>query len=140
VALRSEEGVAPSFRCVLEVRQQGRIWALRLEGIEDRNAAKELVGCEVLARREDLGEAGEGQHWWDDLEGLPVWSKGGELLGNVVGFYATGGTDVLVVMGDQGEKLIPLAPYVVIDSKAGRITVDPPEGLLDIEDKGRRST
>jgi 16S rRNA processing protein RimM len=124
----------------LEAREQGRIWVLRLEGTEDRNAAQRLVGCELLARREDLGEPGEGQFWWFDVEGLPVWEKGGELLGKVVGFYGTGGIDVLVVEGERGEKLVPIAPYVNVDLEAGRITVDPPEGLLDVEKKGEKLT
>jgi 16S rRNA processing protein RimM len=49
----------------------------------------------------------------------------------VTGLYDTGGVDVLVVMGERGEKLVPLAPYVEVDVPGGRIVVDPPEGLLD---------
>jgi 16S rRNA processing protein RimM len=45
--------------------------------------------------------------------------------------YETGGVDVLVVTGERGEALIPLAPYVEVDLKARRIVVDPPAGLLD---------
>ena len=39
--------------------------------------------------------------------------------------------DVLVVTGSGGEKLVPLAPYVTVEKEAGRIVVDPPEGLLE---------
>ena len=49
----------------------------------------------------------------------------------MTGLYETGGVDVLVVTGSRGEKLVPLAPYVVVDREARRIVVDPPEGLLD---------
>jgi 16S rRNA processing protein RimM len=55
----------------------------------------------------------------------------GETVGKVTGLYDTGGVDVLVVNGDRGEKLIPLAPYVEVDREGRRIVVDPPEGLLD---------
>jgi 16S rRNA processing protein RimM len=116
---------------VLEARPQGRVWAVRLEGISDRTSAEGLVGATVLAERDELGEAGEGSHYWADLEGLTVVTVGGVRVGTVTGLYETGGVDVLVVTGERGEALIPLAPYVEVDLQAKRIVVDPPEGLLD---------
>jgi 16S rRNA processing protein RimM len=55
----------------------------------------------------------------------------GEAVGKVTGLYETGGVDVLVVTGERGEKLVPLAPYVEVDLAGRRIVVDPPEGLLE---------
>jgi 16S rRNA processing protein RimM len=130
IALRRGEG-EPEFSRVLEARPQGRIWAVRIEGVADRTAAEGLVGAEVLAPREELGDAGEDRHWWADLEGLPVVTVAGEAVGRVTGLYETGGIDVLVVTGEKGEKLVPLAPYVEVDLKGRRIVVDPPEGLLE---------
>jgi 16S rRNA processing protein RimM len=104
---------------------------VKVEGVADRTAAEALVGAEVLAYREELGEAGEGKHWWADLEGLDVVTVAGEVVGKVTGLYETGGVDVLVVEGERGERLVPLAPYVEVDVAARRIVVDPPEGLLD---------
>ncbi|HEX9052900.1 MAG TPA: ribosome maturation factor RimM [Anaeromyxobacter sp.] len=130
IALRRGDG-EPETRRIEEARPQGRIWAVKIEGVADRTAAEALVGAEVLARREDLGDPGEGRHWWADLEGLPVVTAAGEAVGRVTGLYATGGVDVLVVTGERGEKLIPLAPYVEVDREGRRIVVDPPEGLLE---------
>lgn len=124
-ATRGEE------RRVLGARRRGRLWGLRVEGVLDRNAAQALVGSVVLARREDLGEAGEGYHYWADLEGLPVLTVEGEYLGKVEELYVTGGVDVLVVRGPRGERLVPLAPYVKLDREYRRLVVDAPPGLLD---------
>jgi 16S rRNA processing protein RimM len=121
----------PVHARILEARRQGRLWAVKVEGVADRTAAEALVGAEVLAYREELGEAGEGKHWWADLEGLDVVTVAGEVVGKVTGLYETGGVDVLVVEGERGERLVPLAPYVEVDVAARRIVVDPPEGLLD---------
>jgi len=131
VALRRPGGEARWCE-VREARPQGRVWALCLAGVDDRAAAEALVGSEVLAAREALGEAGEGFHYWADLEGLPVVTVAGERLGTVTDLYATGGVDVLVVRGDRGEVLVPLAPYVTVDREARRVVVDPPEGLLEL--------
>lgn len=115
-----------------DARPQGRLWAVRIAGIGDRTAAERWVGAEVLVERHELGEAGAGAHYWADLEGLPVVTAKGEPVGKVTGLYVTGGVDVLVVAGEEGERLIPLAPYVEVDAAAGRIVVDPPEGLLEL--------
>jgi 16S rRNA processing protein RimM len=130
VALRRGEG-EPEVRRILEARPQGRLWAVKIEGVADRTAAEAWVGAEVLVEREALGEAGEGRYFWADLEGLPVVTAAGEAVGKVTGLYATGAADVLVVTGERGERLVPLAPYVRIDLEGRRIVVDPPEGLLD---------
>jgi len=124
-------GGEPETRRIEEARPQGRVWAVKIEGVADRTAAEALVGTEVLAPREDLGDPGEGRHFWADLEGLPVVTVAGDAVGQVTGLYETGGVDVLVVTGERGEKLIPLAPYVEVDRVGRRIVVDPPEGLLD---------
>ena len=123
-------GGVDETRKVLEARPQGRLWAVRLEGTSDRTGAEGLVGSEVLAERDELGEAEAGSHYWADLEGLPVVTVGGEVVGTVTGLYETGAVDVLVVTGPRGESLIPLAPYTEVDLAARRIVVDPPEGLL----------
>jgi 16S rRNA processing protein RimM len=141
IALRRGDGEAER-RTVVEARPQGRVWAVRLEGVTDRDAAEALVGNEVLAERDDLGEAGEGRYYWADLEGLAVVTVAGEALGEVTDLLETGAVDVLVVKGAGGrEVLIPLAPYVTVDRAARRVVVDPPEGLLELErEEGGRET
>jgi 16S rRNA processing protein RimM len=138
LALR-REGEAEREYDVLEARPQGKLWAARLEGVATREEAEALVGCEVLVERAALGEAGQDRHFWADLEGLPVVTVGGELVGEVTGLMETGAVDVLVVAGARGEVLIPLAPYVTVDREAGRVVVDPPEGLLELAAEGREA-
>ena len=130
ILLRQGTG-EPERRRIEEARPQGRVWAVKLEGVSDRTAAERLVGAEVLAPRDELAEPGEGQLLWVDLEGLEVVTAAGAVVGRVTGLYETGAVDVLVVTGPGGEKLIPLAPYVEVDRAARRIVVDPPDGLLD---------
>lgn len=124
-------GMADRPAKVLVARPQGRLWALGIEGVTDRTAAEAWVGAEVLAEREDLGEAGEGRFYWTDLEGLPVLTAQGAPVGKVTGLLETGAVDVLVVKGAKGEVLIPLAPYVEVDLQGRRIVVDAPDGLLE---------
>ncbi len=127
----AREGQDPALRRVVAARPQGKLWVVAVEGISDRTTAEGWVGAAVWALREDLGDAGEGKFYWADLEGLPVVTVAGQEIGKVTGLYETGAVDVLVVVGPAGERLVPLAPYVEVDRAAGRIVVDPPEGLLD---------
>jgi 16S rRNA processing protein RimM len=127
----------PDWRKILEARPQGKLWALLVDGVADRSGAERLVGAEVLAERGEMGEAGEGLHYWSDLEGLEVVTAQGAAVGKVTGLLPTGAVDVLVVTGAGGEVLVPLAPYVQVDRTAGKVIVDPPEGLLELGRPGR---
>jgi 16S rRNA processing protein RimM len=139
VALR-KAGAAETERRVLSAGPQGRIWWLRLEGVQDRTGADALRGSEVWGRREEMGDAGEGRHFWADLEGMPVVEASGVELGRVVELYVTGGVDVLVVRGPGGERLVPLAPWVTVDREQGRVVVDAPPGLLELDEEEERGT
>lgn len=139
VALR-KEGREETVRKVLSAGPQGRIWWLRLEGVDGRTAAEALRGSEVWGRREEMGDAGEGRHFWVDLEGMPVVTTTGQELGRVEELFVTGGVDVLVVRGPAGERLVPLAPWVTVDREQGRVVVDAPPGLLEDDDEEARRT
>jgi 16S rRNA processing protein RimM len=97
----------------------------KLAGVDDRNAAELLQGCDVAVTREELGPAREGEIFWVDLVGLEVVNRQGEALGRVEELLRTGGADVLVIRGER-ERLIPfVASYVLgVDREAKRITVD----------------
>jgi len=111
---------------VAEGRQHGKGIVVRLQGIEDRDAAAELLGSDIGVDRDTLPEAEDGRYYWADLEGLTVVRKDGTELGKVACLMATGANDVLVVDGPV-ERLIPFVPETVIldvDLAAGVIRVD----------------
>lgn len=110
----------------VEGRQHGKGIVVRLQGIEDRDAAAELLGSEIGVDRDTLPEPEEGRYYWADLEGMTVENKVGTELGKVAYLMATGANDVLVVDGPV-ERLIPFVPDTVIldvDLAAGVIRVD----------------
>ena len=111
---------------LVEGRQHGKGIVVRLQGVEDRDAAAELLGSEIGVDRDTLPEPEEGHYYWSDLEGLTVENKDGTELGKVAYLMATGANDVLVVDG-PAERLIPFVPETVIldvDLAAGVIRVD----------------
>ena len=114
-------------RAVLaEGKRHGKAVIVRLEGVEDRDAAAELTGSDIGIDRDALPDPGEGHYYWADLEGLVVVHRDGTELGRVAYLMATGANDVLVVDGPD-ERLIPFVPGEVIldvDLAAGVIRVD----------------
>ncbi|MBI4792306.1 MAG: 16S rRNA processing protein RimM [Deltaproteobacteria bacterium] len=115
-------------------RIQGHFVLAALVGVDDRTAAEALTGCTVFVDRQELPATAAGEFYWHDLQGMMVVTASGLLLGRVSSMLPTGAHDILVVTGTGREYLIPaIDGFVVeIDAAAGRIVVDPPEGLLEI--------
>jgi 16S rRNA processing protein RimM len=107
-------------------RGQGASVVAKLRGVDDRDAARELLGAEIAVERSALPACAPGEYYWTDLEGLTVVTPGGERLGVVDHLVATGANDVLVLAG-RPERLIPFVHGAVIrsvDLAAGLIVAD----------------
>ena len=106
---------------------------VRFQGIEDRVAAEGLRGA-LYVSSEALRDLEEGEFWTHELTGCSVVSTDGHIVGTVDSVIANPGQDLLVVATGSGEVLVPaVAPIVVeVDVAARRVTIDPPEGLLDL--------
>ena len=111
---------------VAEGKRHGKTVIARIEGIDDRDQAAALIGCDIGVPRSELPETDEGQYYWSDLEGLQVKTKNGTELGKVEYLLETGANDVMVINGEQQY----LVPFVIddvvldVDLAAGVITVD----------------
>lgn len=121
---------------VSRCRPQANIVILQLENIADRTSAEKFAGCEVWIDKASLAALPKGKHHWHDLIGLQVETEGGRKLGLVQTLFATGGDDILVVLGDGREYLIPLRKEFLIDTDydAGIMTVAEVPGLFEIND------
>lgn len=107
-------------------REQGKGIVMQFDGVEDRDAAAALIGCEIAIRREQLPAPAPGEYYWTDLVGLRVETLDGIELGHVDHLFETGSNDVIVVRGER-ERLIPFLRGSVIqdiDLEAGRMRVD----------------
>ncbi len=107
--------------------------ALRFAGVEDISAAEALRGHELRIAESEREELPEGVFYFDELIGCRAESAAGESFGEVVGVSEAGGGSLLVLRrADGGESLIPFVEGIcpVVDPEAGRIVMDPPDGLL----------
>ena len=108
---------------------------IKFEGYDTRTSAEELVGGRLVIPEADARELEENQFYEYNIVGSEVVTTGGEQVGRVTRLMRTGGADLLVVESKDGrEILVPFADEICedVDTEAGRITVNPPEGLLDL--------
>jgi len=108
-----------------EGRRHGKGLVVRLEGIDDRDAALALAKPELWIERRELPALEEGEHYRADLIGLEVVNLPGERLGRVDHFLDLPAGTVMVVVGER-ERWLPLGKerLLRVDLERGRITVD----------------
>ena len=128
-------GDAP--RRLREVRfHQGRP-VIAFDGVETMDDAEALAGAELKIPAPSRDALPEGTFYHRDLVGCEVCDVRGAPIGPVAAVEGSMTLSRLVVAGAKGEVLIPLVADICvgIDVEARRITVDPPEGLLELNER-----
>ncbi len=87
---------------------------VKLEGVNDREAALGCKGQQIAVPRDALPTLAEDEVYWSDLIGLIVRNQQDIEFGKIVDVFETGANDVIVVQGDI-ERLIPYTAQTVID-------------------------
>ncbi len=96
---------------------------------------RSLEGKSLFVSSDDFVDTEEGEYYYHELVGGRVETVNGDGIGVVDTVIRAGSQDLLVLdAGERGEVFIPVVPSIVktVDRESGRIVVDPPEGLLDI--------
>ncbi len=107
-----------------QLRGKGLI--AKLEGVETRDQAADLLSLEIRVPRERLPPISKDEYYWTDLQGLRVINREGVELGRVDHLLETGANDVMVVRGER-ERLLPwVFDHVVLEVnlEQGLVRVD----------------
>ena len=119
----------------------GRNVVLKFEGVDDAASAGGLAGQDILIPCNGLVDLPEGSYYIFQLVGLSVRTREGREIGRVRDVVHTGGTPLLAISpgatagSAAGEEiLLPVARSIctAIDVAGGYITIEPPEGLLEL--------
>jgi 16S rRNA processing protein RimM len=105
----------------------------KFEGIDSISDAEPLVGCELQVPRKERAQLEAGWRYVSDLVGCRVFDKDRE-IGRLQDVQSGAGeAPLLIVKGDK-EYEIPFAEAYVksVDLEQKRITLDLPEGMLEI--------
>src|SRR5262245_18319774 len=106
----------------------------RLRGVHDLKAAEQLRNLKLYVPRSRLPPPDEEEYYHADLIGLAVVMRDGKEFGTVVAIQNYGAGDLVEVAPAAGGPtvMLPFTDSVVpvVDIAAGRLVVEPPEGLL----------
>ncbi|MCU4651301.1 ribosome maturation factor RimM [Roseibacterium sp. SDUM158016] len=107
----------------------------RLSGVATKEQADALRGIRLYAPREALPSLPDDEFYYADLVGLQAFDTGGAPLGRVAAVLNHGAGDILELRGAplKGSVLVPFTNAIVptVDLAAGRLVIDPPEGLFE---------
>lgn len=136
---RQKDGSDATLEVATMRMHQGRPVIL-FKGIGTMDDAELLAGLELRVAEDEsdaeLLDAGEFFH--RDLIGCAVVTESGDSIGEVTAVDGDRGQARLVVRSRRNEVLIPLAEAIcTVDLAARRITVRPPEGLLELNGEWR---
>ena len=114
---------------LLSARVHKGFLIVKLEGVEDVNAAMALKGRTVFIDRADA-RLPKGAFFLQDIIGASVVDESGNEIGKLVDVMETPASNVYVVKGEQ-EHLIPAVPEFILltDADNGIITVHLIEGM-----------
>jgi 16S rRNA processing protein RimM len=115
---------------------QGRP-VVALEGVVTMNDAEDLAGAELWLPASAIPPLPAGTFYRHDLVGCEVRDVGDALVGRVTDVHGPIERCYLVVDGPRGEVLIPLVDHICVrvDPMARVIVVNPPEGLLEANER-----
>jgi 16S rRNA processing protein RimM len=105
--------------------------AVKLIGIDDENSAVAWCGGDILIDLDKLATLGKGEYYNFQIEGANVYEEAGKFVGKVSEVNNLAANDVLTVIGDQGEILIPFIKQVIVsvDVENKEIVIRKMEGL-----------
>jgi 16S rRNA processing protein RimM len=133
-ALEDEAGARHfTLQIVGSAKGDGMVIA-KLSGVADRDRAETVRGLRLYLPRAALPPTGEDEFYHADLVGLAAMLEDGSRLGTVIAVHDFGAGDVLEIARDSGQPVVvPFTRAVVpvVDLAAGRVVLDPPEGLID---------
>ena len=111
---------------------------VRFDGIETMTDAEALAGAELWLPEEEVAPLPAGTFYRHDLVGCEVRDTRGALVGRVTAVEGSLDRSYLVV---DEHVMIPLVEGICVSVDiAGRsVTVDPPEGLIDLNRPAGRS-
>jgi 16S rRNA processing protein RimM len=116
-------------------QHQGR-YIIQFEGIHDRELAEALRRVVLCVDSADVPPPEDPEEFHDhQLIGLTAVDGAGEKLGEVVRIDHAPASDLLVLRRPDGSMgLVPFVQAIVptVDIAAGRVVVNPPDGLFDL--------
>jgi len=109
----------------------------KIDGVSNKEQAEKLKGTRLYANRDRLPNLSNDEYYHTDLIGMKIKNTGGDEIGRVdaVHDYGAGPILEIFIQGLNDTVLIPFSEKSVpmVDLEEKFIIIDPPEGLILVE-------
>ena len=133
IQLKSEDEEKGKIYTILTSSARKKGVLISLAHVDNVNLAEQLIGKEILIRKDQLPEMEEDVWYWEDLYGLTVLDTVQGKLGTIERIFPTNANDMLVVTdgNKKSEILIPMHEHFIesVDLEAKIMTTTLPEGM-----------
>lgn len=121
---------------IVAMRMQRDRPVIAFDGVATMDDAEALAGRQLRVPVERLAILPADAFYHHDLVGCRVETRGGVEIGIVSSVDRAAGGSRLIVQGRRGDVDIPLVADIctLIDVGAKRIVIEPPQGLLDLNE------
>ena len=121
-----------------EVQLTGQLknaFSAKLSGVHTKEQADSLRGFQLFVPRSKFPQLPDDEFYYADLVGLHVFNAGGAELGQIKAIQNHGATDLLEILTEGAGQCVLLSFTQInvptVDIGAGKIIIDPPEGLFE---------
>ena len=135
VSLVDSTGKLSSALAVEKFRVQGKTVIVQLATVKSRDQAEKIEGMGVLLSKNLLPQTAEDEFYWYQYEGKMVSDQDGRTIGRVESLFNNGAQDIMVVKAGKKEILIPVTKTIIVSETAEELIINPPPGLLDLNNE-----
>lgn len=131
VFLLREGKLIPFFIYTIQVNNKKAL--VKFEDVDSLDEARVLVKAELFLPATQLPKLADGKFYFHDLVDCQVFEQD-KLIGTVGDVYDLGPNQLMEVLFDEKEILIPLTDGILksVDVKNKKVLVELPDGLLDL--------
>jgi 16S rRNA processing protein RimM len=107
---------------------------VKLSGVDSMSEAEKRVGSTLWVAEQSLDSLPSGEYYHYQVIGLEVFDTEGKRIGVVARTWSTPAGELYIVEGACKQHLIPAVKEIIerVDLAAGKMIINPPEGLLDL--------
>ena len=128
-----KNGIASEHKVESIKPHKGQLLA-KLGGVDSIEQAEKWVGSVACVAEANLPTLNSGEYYHYQTIGLEVFDLQGKRIGVITRIWPTAAGGLYVVQGPEKEYLVPAVKEIIekVDFAAGKMIINPPEGLLDL--------
>jgi len=118
---------------VEDVILRGRVTIVKVERVDDRSLAEQLIGCLMFVEQRDVAVLQHGTYFIHDIIGCAVSTPAGTHLGWIDDVYKLPAQDVWVVRNGEKFNFIPAVKEFIesVDLKKKQVVLRVIDGLIE---------